>query len=129
MFKRVFISLLILSAFASEGITNIPLGIYGLYSEYADFFCSEERESAASECLPAGDTDSAALCPVQSGRSIIISKYSIEKVKINGIIQENKEPFTAILPFNGIQGVSEHSFSPEDNVFLKSGLSPPYTRV
>lgn len=51
MFKKVFISLLILSALSADGTNNTPLDIYSIYFNYAALLEASADEVVSSDVL------------------------------------------------------------------------------
>jgi hypothetical protein len=81
MLKRLFISLLILSTLASEGLVNFPANVFSYYLATGKVFDLLEKETPADEqnnIVP--NTNTSALKTVSQG-SFVLSINSLSKLR------------------------------------------------
>jgi len=124
MLKRVFISILILSALSSEGLLNLPLNLYNLYVLNTAVLGIEEGQDVPPVALTDDQADIAVLCGSDVG--LAFTGYYPNDIEDGSDVKDC--PFLACdyLPAGDSFVVSEFIYNTVKDVdFQKSDSSPP----
>jgi len=130
MLKKLFVSLLILSALTSEGIINLPGNIYSfyLYSDIGSGLCGEK--GLPPEQIKEADEANAIL---ESGCSV-----SVLVLLLNNISKYKSKAFFGDLDFQGKYCLSYAPINPayilslcknKEIIIRESDMSPPIANI
>lgn len=126
MFKKLFISLLILSALTSEGLIGLPSSVYNLYMYSGSQLglTDELRRPLDEQLKGTGEIDGLSYRRF-SGASFVLSSRSFEVFRYSVMPYSFDFPHSFDLSFTGIEPEA-YSFNRLDkDITAKSDTSPP----
>lgn len=128
MLRRLFISLIILSALTSEGIVNLPANIYNMYIVNSGI----QSGMSGEEVLPSGQSalsmeSGISFLGSSSGELFVLAPGSVEKLKCYSAVPEyDSETKQAYTGFSVDPVLSSAVLPDSDIIYNRSDSSPPY---